>query len=173
MPTHYQTLGVPENADHLTIRRAYRHLMRKTHPDFIAGERARLLAAGDTVGLAQLDEEKARAQAQALNAAYAVLSDPAKRRAYDTKLAARRRQAPRRTASSGGPKRPVQRPATPYRTIYRAPDYTAEPKRPHSQPPPNATTDFDAETRLLLYGFLVGFFMMALLMFVALASVSG
>lgn len=57
----YEVLGVGEDATPLEIKRAYRKLAKKTHPD-----------AGGS-----------REAFQAVNAAYAVLSDPDKRSHYD------------------------------------------------------------------------------------------
>ncbi len=70
MTDHYKTLQVTRDAEPEVIERAYKALVRKYHPD-------RRPAA-----------EKARATAtmQRINAAYDVLSDPARRRAYDATL---------------------------------------------------------------------------------------
>ena len=64
---HYSLLGVTYSATHAEITRAYRRAMKLAHPD---RQRAERRAAA---------EEMARR----LNAAYAVLSDPVKRLAYD------------------------------------------------------------------------------------------
>jgi hypothetical protein len=66
-PTHYETLGVARSASAAEVRAAYRAAARDHHPD----------AGGD------------RARMQALNAAWAVLGDPARRAAYDRTLARR------------------------------------------------------------------------------------
>lgn len=68
---YYQILGVPVTATFEEIRRAYRQLMRTTHPDRVRDPEKRRIA-----------EERAKL----LNAAYAVLSDPERRRAYDEQL---------------------------------------------------------------------------------------
>jgi hypothetical protein len=64
---HYALLGVPFTANHADITRAYRRAMKRAHPDRQHPERRAAF------------EDLARR----LNAAYAVLSDPLKRHAYD------------------------------------------------------------------------------------------
>src|SRR5947209_1799830 len=61
---YYATLGVPLDADNDTLKRAYRQLARRYHPD-LAGE----------AGAVHMKR---------INRAYDVLSDPEKRRNYDT-----------------------------------------------------------------------------------------
>jgi molecular chaperone DnaJ len=61
---YYEVLGVPRNADDVELKRAFRELARKYHPDVNDGQ-----AAEDTFKEA--------------NEAYAVLSDPRKRARYD------------------------------------------------------------------------------------------
>jgi curved DNA-binding protein len=61
---YYEVLGVPRDADHEAIRRAYRKLARKYHPD--------LNSSGD-----------AEDRFKELGEAYEVLSDPDKRERYD------------------------------------------------------------------------------------------
>jgi molecular chaperone DnaJ len=60
---YYRILGVERNADDKTIKSAYRKLARKYHPDVNRGQDARF---------------------KEINEAYEVLSDPEKRRRYDT-----------------------------------------------------------------------------------------
>jgi DnaJ-class molecular chaperone len=60
---YYKTLGVDRNADDKTIKSAFRKLARKHHPDVNKGQDARF---------------------KEINEAYEVLSDPEKRRRYDT-----------------------------------------------------------------------------------------
>jgi hypothetical protein len=69
LATHYQALGVSPDAEAEVIQGAYRALMRKYHPD--------------TNGGAYSD-----ARAKRINQAYATLSDPAARAAYDARLRA-------------------------------------------------------------------------------------
>ncbi len=68
---YYRVLGVPVTATTEEIRRSYRELMRRCHPDRVRDPDQRRLA-----------EERAKL----LNAAYAVLSDPMQRRTYDEQL---------------------------------------------------------------------------------------
>ena len=64
MSDHYQTLGVNRNADPDEIKKAYRRLAAKHHPD----------RGGDTAKFQQIEE------------AYRVLSDPQKRQQYDNPM---------------------------------------------------------------------------------------
>jgi len=65
VPDHYDTLGVPRDADAQTIKSAYRKLALRYHPD---------RNNGDT---------EAEERFKAINEAYAVLSDPEKRSRFD------------------------------------------------------------------------------------------
>ncbi|RTG99524.1 molecular chaperone DnaJ [Thermus scotoductus] len=65
MKDYYAILGVPRNATQEEIKRAYKRLARQYHPDVNKSPEA---------------EEKFKE----INEAYAVLSDPEKRRVYDT-----------------------------------------------------------------------------------------
>lgn len=71
MRTHYQNLRVSEDAEPEVIRAAYRALANKWHPDKNPDQ-----------------AEKAARYMAIINAAYEVLSDPARRMAYDEYLAA-------------------------------------------------------------------------------------
>ncbi|GAC1388584.1 MAG: hypothetical protein NVSMB49_01180 [Ktedonobacteraceae bacterium] len=62
---YYAVLGVPIDADNDTLKRAYRQLARRFHPDL----------AGSNSNTAN--------EMKRINRAYAVLSDPEKRRSYD------------------------------------------------------------------------------------------
>lgn len=62
---YYDVLGVKRNASDADIKRAYRSLARKYHPDVAA------------------DKEAAESQFKEINEAYSVLSDPQKRQMYD------------------------------------------------------------------------------------------
>jgi WD40 repeat protein len=63
LENYYAILGVPGDADQETIKRAYRQLARRYHPDLAGPGGA--------------------AQMQRINRAYAVLGDPEKRQRYD------------------------------------------------------------------------------------------
>ncbi len=79
MASHYETLGVPPDADVATLRRAYHDLARRLHPDRVLDADAEARAS---------TAERMRA----INEAWRVLGDPTRRRAYDLTL----RAVPRR-----------------------------------------------------------------------------
>ena len=79
---HYATLRVDPGADSKVIRRAYRDLMRRYHPDVNSSD-------------------DAAKKATAINEAYACLRDPEGRAAYD-----RRRNSPPTSESSATAARP-------------------------------------------------------------------
>lgn len=85
---YYAVLGLPPDADDVTIRLAYRRLARRYHPD-IAGE--------ESLPLMQM-----------LNLAYQTLSDPERRRLYDASRPVPPPAEPRPSAQ-----RPSPRPPTP------------------------------------------------------------
>ena len=97
----YRTLQVEPSADLETIRAAYRKLARANHPDLNPGP-------------------EAAARMRAINAAYAVLSDPARRAVYDA-----RRYLPRTQVvqAAGAPRvRPVVMVANPPTPLQRRVD---------------------------------------------------
>jgi DnaJ-class molecular chaperone len=80
---YYKTLGVDRKADDKAIKSAYRRLARKYHPDVAKGK----------------DGDRFRE----INEAYEVLSDPDKRRRYDSLGPDWQRYAQRAGAQPGGP----------------------------------------------------------------------
>lgn len=62
---YYEVLGVDKNADEASLKRAYRELAKKYHPDANPGDK------------------EAEAKFKEASEAYAVLSDPEKRKKYD------------------------------------------------------------------------------------------
>src|SRR3954468_11165752 len=78
-PNHYQTLGLDRGCTRAQIRDAYRQLAKRFHPDANPGS------------------DEAEIEIKALNHAYEILSDPARRRAYDREL-----HEASRAAATGG-----------------------------------------------------------------------
>ena len=62
---YYEVLGVDKSADDATLKKAYRQLAKKYHPDVNPGDK------------------EAEAKFKEATEAYSVLSDPDKRRQYD------------------------------------------------------------------------------------------
>ena len=62
---YYEVLGVPKDADDAALKKAYRVLAKKYHPDANPGDK------------------EAEAKFKEASEAYSVLSDPEKRRQYD------------------------------------------------------------------------------------------
>jgi hypothetical protein len=69
-PDHYRVLGVPREAEHHQIRRAYLDAARRWHPDRHGGE------TGD-------EAERAERAMRQVNEAWSVLGNRERRRAYD------------------------------------------------------------------------------------------
>lgn len=80
----YKSLGVPKDASEADIKKAYRKLARKYHPDRNAGD------------------EKAEAKFKEIGEAYDVLSDKERRQQYDA-LRAMAGGGPRFASGPGGP----------------------------------------------------------------------
>ena len=68
----YRTLGVPRHASIADIKRAYRQLARKLHPDRVKG-----------AGSQGASNDAATRKFIAVNAAFEILSDASARRRYD------------------------------------------------------------------------------------------
>ena len=89
--TYYEVLGLPRDATLAQIRRRYKQLVRKYHPDVAA------------------NKETAHRLFLQIKEAYEGLSDPTRRRAYDATLTmerARPSAGPYRTTSAPGATRP-------------------------------------------------------------------
>ena len=69
MKNHYAVLGLLHTAEAVVIKAAYRALAQRYHPDRFAG-----------------DASFAKSKMEALNEAYAVLSNPQKREKHDRQL---------------------------------------------------------------------------------------
>ena len=65
---YYETLGVPKTATEAEIKKAFRKLARQYHPDVVK----------------EREKKTAEAKFKEINEAYEVLSDPEKRKKYDT-----------------------------------------------------------------------------------------
>jgi curved DNA-binding protein CbpA len=81
MPSHYELLEVPVDASQEDIRRAYHRQARRHHPDTHSGSGREIV-------------EEANRRMEAVNAAWAVLGDPARRRAYDAEIGLRPLRSP-------------------------------------------------------------------------------
>jgi DnaJ-class molecular chaperone len=79
LPDHYATLGLDRRCTDTQIRAAYRLLAKQHHPDVNGGC------------------ANSAARTRELNAAYEILSDPARRQIYDEQLAAPKKSRPRIT----------------------------------------------------------------------------
>ena len=97
---YYATLGVPRDATEADIKKAFRKLARKYHPD-----------------VAQ-DKTSAEEKFKEINEAYDVLSDPAKRRKYD-RLGAHWQEY---EAAEAGPGQGGAAPGGGYSRAWRTPD---------------------------------------------------
>jgi hypothetical protein len=80
--THYEVLGIASGAEPAEVRRAYVAMARRFHPDAHADR-------------SPAERAHAERRMRDVNAAWAALSDPARRRAYDDGLAHSRPAAPR------------------------------------------------------------------------------
>jgi hypothetical protein len=85
---YYDILGLKKNASQDEIKRAYRKLVRQYHPDHHPGTPSEKI--------------------QTINEAYAVLSDPQKRRQYDLTTGVRVEPPPPKQPGTRPPSGPVQ-----------------------------------------------------------------
>src|SRR5215204_4153203 len=83
---YYATLGVPRNASEDDIKKAFRKLARKYHPDVAK------------------DKKRSEEKFKEINEANDVLSDPEKRRKYDELGANWQQAGARRQAHPGAPR---------------------------------------------------------------------
>ena len=83
-PDHYATLGLHRRCSDAQIRAAYRTLAKQHHPDVNGGSHA------------------AQARTQELNAAYEILSDPARRAEYDEEMVSAEKSPAPAKKNSGG-----------------------------------------------------------------------
>ncbi|KAL3446829.1 hypothetical protein BJX65DRAFT_109883 [Aspergillus insuetus] len=86
---YYKVLGVSKDADEKEIKRAYRQLIKKHHPD-------KVLSQGVT-------KEEAEKKMAAINEAYEVLSDPELRRGYDNGVDPNDPESQRQNPFQGSP----------------------------------------------------------------------
>lgn len=93
MEDHYDTLGVSPGVSRTELERSYRQLARSHHPDLLQQAAPAARAA-------------AEAKLKRVNVAYAILSNPTRRLAYD------REHARRRDASVRHRRPPMTRPRT-------------------------------------------------------------
>lgn len=73
--THYEILGIPKDADAEVIKKAYRTMALKQHPDKFPADK-----------YSADEREAASRRFEEVNEAFSVLSDPNKRRLYDKSL---------------------------------------------------------------------------------------
>src|SRR5690242_18901650 len=92
-PNHYEALGLPTTATAEQIKRKYRELARRYHPDVNPSS-------------------EATQKIVSINQAYRILGDPERRAAYDAEraLAASRPAAGRPSSPAFTPPRPRQQP---------------------------------------------------------------
>jgi len=94
--THYEILGVPGDATLDQIKKKYRLLAQAYHPD-------KYIDCPDV-------QERVAEKMVDINAAYAILSDPEERRAYDLSLSERNRTKATKPVVKSAVKRPVAKP---------------------------------------------------------------
>ena len=140
MATHYELLGLPTDASQDEVRAAYRALARRHHPD-----------TQHDVDAAAAD--RSRQTMASLNAAWAVLGDPARRRAYDASLGAPPRSRPMPPTGNGN------RPASDWRPLYEGDeDPESLDDQPYGDPPSRRPVDSFVMAPVLLVLLAAGLF---------------
>ena len=146
MATHYDLLGLDPGASQDEIRAAYRALARRHHPD-----------TQHDVDAATAD--RSRQTMAALNAAWAVLGDPTRRRAYDAQLHRGRPGVPPRPMPPTGN---GNRPDSEWRPLS---DYEDDPEdlddEPYGNPRPRRPADSMVMTPVLLVLLAVALFFLS------------
>jgi hypothetical protein len=142
--THYDLLGLPGDASQAEIRAAYRALARRHHPD---------TRQPDTRHDVEVDAARSPDTMAALNAAWAVLGDPDRRRAYDATLG---RPAPGPAPAPSG-----YRPGWDWQPLHEAHDdeeWDDLDEEPYGDPPPRRPSDSFVMAPVLLVAFAVALF---------------
>jgi molecular chaperone DnaJ len=107
---YYLVLGITSDASQADIKDAYRRLAKEYHPDHYKGNHRPF---------------------QAIQEAYAVLSDPARRRCHDSRVQ-ERKSAPRQSHTFSRPVEPLV-PEPPQKTLFRHTSFRAfQPYQPFS-----------------------------------------
>ena len=123
IPTHYERLKVSPSASAEELRRAYRSMAMRWHPD-----RLRKVAQEGGPAVAEKLRRNAAESMALINAAYDVLRDPARRHAYDVSLSQGRvheRSFAHAWATAGASHAPDAR------AVRRTPDHR---RKPHMAP---------------------------------------
>lgn len=144
MTTHYELLGVDPRASEEEVRRSYRALALRHHPD---------TQSVDDPGAVEI----ARQQMAALNLAWAVLSDCDARRNYDLELD---RQAPSPTTPPGSAR--PERPWTPLSERFDALDDDPEFEGDSHDPPPRRPSDLLFMAPVAILAAALGLFLLSL-----------
>ncbi|MBI2709447.1 MAG: J domain-containing protein [Actinobacteria bacterium] len=95
MADHYRVLGVARDAPTTDIRRAYLRQARRYHPDTQSGRPAH-------------ERDAAEVHMREVNAAWMVLSDPARRREYDRTLSGQQRRGGAASGAARGSGAPAR-----------------------------------------------------------------
>lgn len=100
-PDYYAVLGISANATQEQIKRAYRQLIKRYHPDRMEADRSQASNARER---STIEKQIAEAQrkTQQINQAYNVLSDPDQRRRYDFERRTRRNTSSQYSSAARG-----------------------------------------------------------------------